>query len=118
MGVSAGYYADKMARMTNAQCISAARSKMYTMFPGGKTASGVKLLATFIKRWNVDRFAYGSYSFGRVGMSEDAWNKMAAPEGRLLWAGEHTHPQYRGSVHGAYLTGLREANRVLATAST
>jgi hypothetical protein len=39
---------------------------------------------------------------------------MAEPvANRLLFAGEHTSGQYRGTVHGAYLTGIREAERIL-----
>ena len=40
---------------------------------------------------------------------------MATPEGqRLFFAGEHTHEKYRATVHGAYLSGIREADRILA----
>jgi monoamine oxidase len=30
----------------------------------------------------------------------------------LFFAGEHTNPDYRGSVHGAYLSGIRAAKEV------
>jgi monoamine oxidase len=33
---------------------------------------------------------------------------------RLLFAGEATNPEWFGTVHGAYLSGLREADRILA----
>lgn len=31
----------------------------------------------------------------------------------MLFAGEATHRQYLGTVHGAFLTGLREAERLM-----
>ena len=40
--------------------------------------------------------------------------KMAEPEmdGKLLFAGEATHPQHFSTVHGAIETGWREAERI------
>jgi hypothetical protein len=35
--------------------------------------------------------------------------------GRVFFAGEHTHPDYSGTVHGAYWTGVREAQRIAAS---
>jgi hypothetical protein len=38
---------------------------------------------------------------------------MAEPVGaRLFFAGEATHRRFPSTVHGAYLSGLREAERV------
>jgi hypothetical protein len=40
---------------------------------------------------------------------------LAKPSGsRLLHAGEHTHELYRATVHGAFLSGEREAMRIIA----
>jgi len=38
--------------------------------------------------------------------------ELAKPEGRLIFAGEHTSAKYRGTVHGAWLTGDRAYNDV------
>jgi len=39
---------------------------------------------------------------------------MAEPvEDTILFAGEATNRDYQGTVHGAYLSGLREAKRIL-----
>ena len=111
MGVSAGKYADAMALMTEAQVVTEAKAKMFAMFPSGQ--SGVTLRDTFVQRWNLDPYARGSYSFGQVGMKKDAYDTMAEPEGKLLFAGEHTYGEYRGTVHGAYLSGIREARRII-----
>jgi polyamine oxidase len=39
---------------------------------------------------------------------------LAEPAGeRLMFAGEATNPEFFGTVHGAYLSGVREAERIL-----
>ncbi len=68
---------------------------------------------TLVTRWGADPFAGGAYSFASVGVTRQDFEALAAPVGnRLYFAGEHTSAAYRGTVHGAYLSGLREAARV------
>ena len=73
-----------------------------------------------ITRWASDPFALGSYSFNAVSPSRShpsgraARKALATPvEGRLFFAGEATSEDYPATVHGAYLSGLREAKRLL-----
>lgn len=64
-------------------------------------------------RWRDDPFARGAYSYAGIGVTAEDFAALGRPVGdSLLFAGEHTHPQYRASVHGAYLSGLREAERI------
>jgi monoamine oxidase len=67
-----------------------------------------------VSRWNSDKFAYGSYSHIPVGASGKDYELLAEPvgSGRVLFAGEATTRQYPSTVHGAYLSGLRQANRI------
>jgi monoamine oxidase len=37
-----------------------------------------------------------------------------AVNNKLFFAGEHTIREYRGTVHGAYLSGIREADKIIA----
>lgn len=65
-----------------------------------------------ITRWRQDPFALGSYSFLAYGSSPDSFDALAAPvEGRLFFAGEATSRDFNATVHGAYLSGIREARR-------
>ncbi|AKK28990.1 FAD-dependent oxidoreductase [Mycobacterium sp. EPa45] len=74
-----------------------------------------KPTGSIVTRWGTDQYARGSYSFIAVGSSPDDMNALAEPVGeRLMFAGEATNPEWFGTVHGAYLSGLREADRVLA----
>ncbi|WP_137144477.1 FAD-dependent oxidoreductase [Mycolicibacterium sp. CR10] len=70
-----------------------------------------------VTRWAADPFARGSYSFLAVGSSPDDQRALAEPVGeRLGFAGEATHGEFSATVHGAYLSGLREAERILELA--
>jgi len=73
--------------------------------------------ATFITRWATDPFALGSYSFVPPGAGEAEYEAMAEPvAGQLFFAGEATHPEYPSTVHGALLSGYREAKQILKSA--
>ncbi len=63
--------------------------------------------------WANDPLALGSYSGNAVGTTRDHRATLAAPHGvRLFLAGEATEPDYFGTVHGAYLSGIRAAGQV------
>jgi len=84
---------------------------------------------TVVTRWRSDQWARGSYSYVSVGSSGSDYDLLAAPViptkspephyskeseelPRLFFAGEHTIRNYPATVHGAYLSGLREAGRI------
>lgn len=70
--------------------------------------------AWLITRWRNDPFARGSYSYVPVGATPEDFDALAAPvAARLFFAGEATHRRCYATVHGAYLTGQREAERIL-----
>ncbi|KAA0107764.1 FAD-dependent oxidoreductase [Mycolicibacterium sp. P1-5] len=69
---------------------------------------------SIVTKWGTDQYARGSYSFIAVGSSPDDMHTLGDPVGeRLMFAGEATNPEWFGTVHGAYLSGLREADRIL-----
>ena len=69
--------------------------------------------ATLVTRWTTDPYAYGSYSYLPVGASDADVAALAAPEGdTVLFAGEATYWEYYQTVHGAILSGVREAERL------
>ncbi|KAG7343164.1 amine oxidase [Nitzschia inconspicua] len=69
--------------------------------------------ATKVTRWRQDPYSCGSYSFTKVGSTEDMYSEVASPLGNLLFAGEHTSKTTHSTVHGAWETGEREAQRLL-----
>uniref|UniRef100_A0A8B9ND52 Amine oxidase domain-containing protein n=1 Tax=Accipiter nisus TaxID=211598 RepID=A0A8B9ND52_9AVES len=62
---------------------------------------------TVVSRWRADPWARGSYSYVAAGSSGNDYDLMPIP--RLFFAGEHTIRNYPATVHGALLSGLREA---------
>lgn len=69
-------------------------------------------------RWGKDHFAYGSYSYVAVGSSGDDYDILAecVGDGRVFFAGEATNKQYPATMHGAFLSGMREAANILRVA--
>ncbi|ERN19777.1 hypothetical protein AMTRI_Chr05g69950 [Amborella trichopoda] len=73
--------------------------------------------------WGSDPLFRGSYSFVKVGSSGAEMDAMAEPLPRpeesderplqLLFAGEATHRTHYSTTHGAYFSGLREADRLI-----
>ncbi len=103
--------------MSEAQIIADVTPALTTVFG----ASAVAPRRAIRTGWNNDPFARGAYSFAGINSTPADHETLAAPQGsRLMFAGEHTHELYRATVHGAFLSGEREANRILplATASS
>jgi monoamine oxidase len=71
-----------------------------------------------VTRWGSDPFARGCYCHLPVGAAYSCFDDLAAPVGdRLFFAGEATERTHEGTVHGAYLSGVREGRRVAALGS-
>lgn len=69
-----------------------------------------------ITRWDSDPYARGAYSCNLLGSTPEMRNDLAANVAkRVYFAGEATEKVRFASVHGAYLTGLRAADEILAS---
>ncbi|XP_047151801.1 probable polyamine oxidase 5 [Vigna umbellata] len=89
----------------------------------------VKFSKVLKSQWGTDPLFLGSYSHVAVGSSGDDFDKMAeplpkcsssssshpsaSPPLQILFAGEATHRTHYSTTHGAYFSGLREANRLI-----
>lgn len=64
-------------------------------------------------RWSLNPFSYGSYSYLKTGASGIDYDVMAqSVANRLFFAGETTSSKYPATTHGAYLSGIREAEKI------
>lgn len=67
-----------------------------------------------VSRWWDEPWSRGAWSLLRVGATPETRRLLGEPiDGRLVIAGEATHPEQSGMVHGAYEEGLRAAGRLL-----
>ncbi|TAE13134.1 MAG: FAD-dependent oxidoreductase [Bacteroidetes bacterium] len=67
-----------------------------------------------VTRWAQDAFAKGSYSYMAKGLTDADFEVFSTPvQDRLFFAGEHTISKYRSTVHGAYISGLRQAEKIM-----
>lgn len=73
----------------------------------------IALRRSHLTRWGADPFAQGAYSYVPVGTTAASFEALAAPVGRLHFAGEATIAAHHSTVHGAYLSGLREGQRLV-----
>lgn len=110
LGFNAADRAYQVEKWSDAELIADGMKVLRTMF-GNNIPNPV---ATQITRWAQDPFAYGSYSFNAVGSTNQDRKALASTvAGRLFWAGEATHSEYPGTVHGAYLSGVRAAKALI-----
>uniref|UniRef100_A0AAF5Q2D7 Amine oxidase domain-containing protein n=1 Tax=Wuchereria bancrofti TaxID=6293 RepID=A0AAF5Q2D7_WUCBA len=71
-----------------------------------------------VTRWKADCFSRGAFSYVSSNCTLDAFDSLAEPVkdsagyDRIFFAGEHTCREHPGTIHGAYLSGLREAGRI------
>ncbi|MEM7602437.1 MAG: FAD-dependent oxidoreductase, partial [Verrucomicrobiota bacterium] len=106
---NAGSFARRMEQLSDEEITERAFSSLKTLY--GNTIPEPTSVQT--TRWESDPFASCSYSFPALGMTEHSRIDLAEPIlNRLFFAGEATSSDYPSTVHGAYLSGLREADRI------
>ena len=105
-----GSYAQQMEQQTDETIVAEVREHLKTMW--GRSIPEPRRVQ--ITRWGSDPFAKGSYSYMAVGAKPKDFKQMGLPvNDRLFFAGEHTSADYRGTAHGAYLSGVEAAEAVL-----
>ena len=65
--------------------------------------------------WRSNPNFAGAYSYSGVTTLPKHWRDMAEPVFERGWyfCGEHTYSKYRGTVHGAYLSGIDAAGALM-----
>ena len=104
-----GDYSKKTESMTDEQVVHEVMKHLKAIY-GEQIPEPLKMLRT---KWNSDVYTYGSYSFATNGILSTDFEVFEQPiNNKIFFAGEHTIIEYRGTVHGAYLSGLREAKKI------
>lgn len=106
-------YADSARQtetMTDTQIIAEIMAHLKDMY-GNSIPNPTNLLRT---KWNSNENSYGAYSFTAVGTEMQHFDDLAQEvNNRLFFAGEHTEIDYFSTAHGAYLSGVREADKII-----
>ncbi|KAJ4948859.1 hypothetical protein JOQ06_020382 [Pogonophryne albipinna] len=118
-GWIAGHESEYMETLSE-QEVTHTMTQLIRRFTGNPTVTPRRALRS---QWFHDPWTYGSYSYPGKGCSVQDLENMMEPlptDGSLLqplqvlFAGEATHTCYFSTVHGALLTGWREADRLIS----
>jgi monoamine oxidase len=106
-----GDYATVTETMSDSEIISEVMAQLKTIY-GNSIPNPTNMLRT---KWGQNINTFGAYSFAPNSTTSADFDTMAKEiSNRLFFAGEHTIRDYRGTVHGAYLSGIREAEKIIA----
>lgn len=71
-------------------------------------------VSAHVTKWSSDEYSSGSYSFMSIDAETFDMARLAQPVDDLVFfAGEATNSKHPSSMHGAFLSGRREASRIL-----
>lgn len=107
VGLSGGEHSRALVRLSDESVAREAMGQLRSMIADAPDPIGVVRT-----RWSQDPFAGGSYSLVAPGATLADYDTLTQPQGALYFAGEATHSQYPGTVHGAHLSGLRAARQL------
>ena len=111
IGFNAADFGREIERWTDTEIVQDAMKTLRVMF-GNDIPEPTDWAIT---RWATDPFALGAYSCNVLGSTPSMRNDLASSiDGKLFFAGEATDDQFYQTVHGAYASGLRAANEVIA----
>lgn len=109
LGFNAGTYGTDVEKLSDDDIVAEAMGVLRKLY-GVEIPEPSDVLIT---RWASDPFSYGSYSYLKAGANIDMRDTLAAPiQGKIFFAGEATNGDFPATVHGAYLSGMREAGRI------
>jgi monoamine oxidase len=106
-----GDYATVTESMTDNEIINEIMLHLKSIY-GNSIPNPSNFLRT---KWGQNINSYGAYSYATNGSTSADFDTLSnAVNNKLFFAGEHTEREYRGTVHGAYLSGIREADKIIA----
>ncbi|MBK7224480.1 MAG: FAD-dependent oxidoreductase [Saprospiraceae bacterium] len=108
-------YARQTEAKSDSQIIDEIMSHLKDMY-GNNIPQPTNFLRT---RWQSNENSYGAYSYTAVGSEMQHFDELAEEiDDKLFFAGEHTHIDYFSTAHGAYLSGIREADKLIKICNT
>lgn len=103
-------YGRQTEQMTDEQVISEIMLHLKDIYGNGIT-NPKKMLRT---KWQSNENSFGAYSYTAIETEMKHFEDLAKEiDNKLFFAGEHTEIDYFSTVHGAYLSGIREAEKII-----
>lgn len=103
-------YARQTETMTDAQVIDDIMTHLKDIY-GNNIPAPTNILRT---KWQANDNTFGSYSYTAMSTEMRHFNDLAQElNDKLFFAGEHTEIDYFSTAHGAYLSGIREADKII-----
>jgi monoamine oxidase len=103
-------YARQTESMTDAQIIAEIMLHLKNIY-GNNIPNPTNILRT---KWQTNENSFGAYSYTQVGTEMQHFDDLAEEvNDKLFFAGEHTETDYFSTAHGAYLSGIREADKII-----
>lgn len=110
VGLSVGAYPEVAEAMSDMEMVADAMQVLRDAY--GKDVPDP--IAYRTTRWSKDPNTFGAYSYIKADSSPGDWETLAEPvDGTLLFAGEHTWWDNKGTTHGALLSGRAAARWVI-----
>lgn len=113
-GFLCGTFAERVRAAGRDAALAGALAQLDAMFrtPADPHPASDAHLTTHWVDWDDEPWAGGAYSHPSLGAHVGDRAALAAPCGRLFWAGEATHPAVNPCLQAALETGLRAALEV------
>jgi len=109
LGFTVGEHARQLEKLSDEEIVADAMSILRNMY-GDETLEPLDYVRT---KWASDPYAIGAYSYSHVGVTKSDYTALAEPVmDRVFFAGEATIMDHTATVHGAYLSGIREAQQI------
>lgn len=103
-------YARQTETMTDAQIVDEIMAHLRDIY-GNSIPNPNNMIRT---KWQTNENSFGAYSYTQVGTEIQHFDDLAEEiQDKLFFAGEHTHIDYFSTAHGAYLSGIREADKII-----
>ncbi|WP_255039280.1 flavin monoamine oxidase family protein [Lacihabitans soyangensis] len=103
-------YARVTETMSDAQIIAEIMNHLRDIY-GKNIPNPSQMLRT---KWQSNENSFGAYSYTAIGTEMQHFDDLAAEvNNKLFFAGEHTEKDYFSTAHGAYISGRREADKII-----
>lgn len=105
----------KFASLSNEALLEKALSVLAVMFPAKAPTLRDSIIDYRRTNWSQDRYARMCYTYMGVHSSPEDLEILGRPlgDGKVWFAGEHTQLEFMGTVHAAYISGIKAGERLI-----